>query len=514
MRNRAIVAPRRNVDAPDTALSLLRARSRQAVQARLRTLVATLTDAEPPAEPAALFELVADEVGHDPQRLWLAYAVLAGRLPTDDEMQDAVVTARLYGPWAALAPVVASLADAGSLPEVEVLRGRVTCDVHSTAQSTYLSGIQRVVRETATRWQDEDVTFLAWTNDRTMMRELRDDERWRLFGETGGQEEASPRLVVPWECTHLFLEIIPPDFCRRALALAQHSRNEIAGLGYDCIPITSASTVAPGMSANYAYSLACFRRASRVAMISAAAAEEFRGVMDMGAGRRDASPEVAAIPLPVEAPEPSAQDLDEARSGLLMAGMRMVLVVGSHEPRKNHLSVLHAAERLWREGVSFNLVMVGAGAWKADDFTRTLNELIQVGRPVQSIRALPDRLLWAAYRLAYCTLFPSLNEGYGLPVAESLASGTPVVTSGFGSMREIVAPHGAPLGALLVDPRDDLSLYEALRTMLTDRDTHHRLKAETAQHAGRSWADFAEELWEFLVDGQQPRAGRPAGPGG
>jgi glycosyltransferase involved in cell wall biosynthesis len=187
----------------------------------------------------------------------------------------------------------------------------------------------------------------------------------------------------------------------------------------------------------------------------------------------------------------------------------MVLVVGSHEPRKNHLAVLHAAERLWREGQRFNLVLVGAGSWNAAAYQTALQELLGSGRPVQSIRGLPDRLLWAAYRLAHVTLFPSLNEGFGLPVAESLAAGTPVITSDFGSMRDIAAPEGTPLGALLVDPRDDDSLTDALRTLLTDQRTYARLKAETREHKERSWDEYATELWDFLVDGVRP----PGDPG-
>jgi glycosyltransferase involved in cell wall biosynthesis len=512
MTNRAVVSRFRDVVTPEQALALLRVRSQRAVESRLRTLVSTLTDTESRAELPDLFAWVTDEVGHDPHRLWLAHAVLVGRLPTDEDMNDALVRARMHGTWAALAPAIASLTGTNLLPEVEVLRGTVTCDVHSTAQSTYLSGIQRVVRETASRWHGtKDVTFLAWTSSRAMLRELNEAERWRLFGDHGDhgdQQERSPRLVVPFECTHLCLEIIHPDFSGRVLALAQHSRNEVAVLGYDCIPITSSATVTPGMSSSFARSLAAFRPAARVAMISSAAAEEFRGVMDMGAGRRDASPEVAAIPLPVEAHEPSAQDLAEAAAGLRMPGLPMVLVVGSHEPRKNHLAVLHAAEVLWREGVMFKLVLVGAGSWNADEYDRVVAELLAAGRPVQSIRALPDRLLWAAYRLAHCTLFPSLNEGFGLPVAESLAAGTPVVTSNFGSMRDIVAPGGAPRGGLLVDPRDDDSLITALRTILTDDEVHQRLVAETALHPRRTWDDYAEEVWSYLVDGTADRRGR------
>jgi glycosyltransferase involved in cell wall biosynthesis len=189
-------------------------------------------------------------------------------------------------------------------------------------------------------------------------------------------------------------------------------------------------------------------------------------------------------------------------------GVPMVLVVGSHEPRKNHLAVLHAAERLWRKGLWFNLVLVGAGAWGGSEYERVVTSLIRAGRPVQSIRGLPDRLLWAAYQLAHCTVFPSLNEGFGLPVAESLAAGTPVVTSGFGSTRDIVAPHGVPLGGLFVDPRVDDSLTDALQTMLTDPETYERLRAETSEHLTRTWDDYAEELWSFLVAGVAPSSDR------
>jgi glycosyltransferase involved in cell wall biosynthesis len=128
---------------------------------------------------------------------------------------------------------------------------------------------------------------------------------------------------------------------------------------------------------------------------------------------------------------------------------------------------------------------------------------VKLGRPIQSLRALSDHMLWAAYRIAHCTVFPSLNEGFGLPVAESLAAGTPVITSNFGSMQDIVLVDGEPLGGLLVDPRDDDSVTEALRTMLTDGEVYERLKDETGRRPVRTWDDYASELWTYLVEGHR-----------
>jgi glycosyltransferase involved in cell wall biosynthesis len=184
----------------------------------------------------------------------------------------------------------------------------------------------------------------------------------------------------------------------------------------------------------------------------------------------------------------------------------VVLSVGSHEPRKNHLAVLHAAEVLWREGLSFTLAFVGGNSWNSAEFETQVESLRRANRPVQTILGLPDELLWAAYRLAYCTVFVSLHEGFGLPVAESLACGTPVITSDFGSMREIAGQGGA----LLVDPRRDESIIDGLRRLLTDRPFRDQLAATAANMTRRSWDQYAQETWDYLVAAPVPVARAPA----
>lgn len=473
---------------------------------RLKLLVTTLGGSSP-NDATNLRAEVERLVGDRVDRLWLAYAVIAAELPTDVEVAEMRVRATLYSTWEALAPAFEILESTKRPPEVRVLTDVVTCDVHGTASSDYLSGIQRVVRETALRWSKREVEFVAWAHHFTALRPLGTDERVRLFGGSDhDDEDDSDQVIVPWRCTHVVAEVAAEQGRNsRLLALARYSTNVVSCIGYDVIPVTSAATVDTGMTSNFVRYLAAVRRFDRVAMISAASDQEFRGWVAMGAGRRDPGPESAVIALPVSAMSSTPEDLAEAAAGLVAdSDTPMVLVVGSHEPRKNHLAVLHMAERLWREDLRFNLVLVGAGSWNARAYSAALGDLIAAGRPVQSIRGLPDRLLWAAYRLAHCTVFPSLNEGFGLPVAESLAAGTPVVTSGYGSMRDIAAPTGTPWGALFVDPRNDNALVDAVRTLLTDTQTYERLRAETALHPPRSWDDYADELWSYLVDGVRP----------
>jgi glycosyltransferase involved in cell wall biosynthesis len=109
---------------------------------------------------------------------------------------------------------------------------------------------------------------------------------------------------------------------------------------------------------------------------------------------------------------------------------------------------------------------------------------------------MSDGQLWWAYRLARLTVFPSLGEGFGLPVAESLYAGTPVVTSDFGSMAELASLGGC----VLVDPRDDTSIAAGIRSLLVDEPLHARLAAEASTIRPRSWADYADELWHAMVN--------------
>jgi glycosyltransferase involved in cell wall biosynthesis len=255
------------------------------------------------------------------------------------------------------------------------------------------------------------------------------------------------------------------------------------------------------MGGDFANYLTAVAQTQRVATISRAAAVEYGGWRTMLKGAGIDGPQIVPISLPIDRPPLDDEAVGFAREQLAVVGLPMVLVVGSHEPRKNHLAVLHAAELLWREGLEFSLLLVGGNSWNSERFTATLHTLQSLGRPVHALKALSDELLWAAYATARCTLFPSLNEGFGLPVAESIASGTPVVTSNFGSMREI-AEGG---GALLVDPRDDHDIARALRRLLTDDALHAELAEQARARPHRTWEDYGDETWDYLVEGNRPK---------
>ncbi len=283
------------------------------------------------------------------------------------------------------------------------------------------------------------------------------------------------------------MEVPAADVLARVAGIGDHSGNRLVGVAYDAIPVASADMVPPADSIKFVRYLTAMKFASRMAGISVTATAEFGGFIEALATQGLRGPVVGEISLPTT----SGSVADHPPASPRPA----VLAVGSHEPRKNHLAVLHSAETLWREGLAFSLEFIGGSGW-GDEFPARCAELQGAGRPIKVRRAVSEPELDQAYRSAAFSLFPSLHEGFGLPVAESLAHGTPVITSNFGSTAEI----GRLGGAVLVDPRDDRALTDAMRVLLSEPEKLAALRAEIAARPGRTWQNYADELWGFLVD--------------
>jgi hypothetical protein len=484
---------------------------------------------------------VAEAAGDDQSRWWLVHSVLRAELPLATEVSASRRTAVLDGPYSAWVQVVA-LADRAAAAAAEALRedadpgdgateGRpeapepplvrvvedgTVLDVHHTAQTGFFTGIQRVVVETVRRWdRDHDVLLVGWDEAMTRLEVLPTAARDRVLGRdtatttdaadgTDGTGRADGTgalapgtVVVPWGGAFVVPELAAdPPRTTRLSTLFELTPARTGLIAYDCVPVTTAETCAPGMPGAFSRMLAAASRSDAIAPISHSAAAEYRGWVRMLASTGRPGPAVRPVPLPLVPPSGEVGQGGDAAL-LRWPGRHLVLVVGSHEPRKNHLAVLAAAETLWQEGLPFHLVFIGGNAWRSERFTAELGRLAAVGRPVRSIRAVSDELLSTAYREARVLLFPSLNEGFGLPPAEALAVGTPVIVSGHGSLAEI-AEGG---GALTVDPRDDDDITDRLREVLLDDGLHARLSAAAAARPHGSWDDYASAAWDALVGG-------------
>jgi glycosyltransferase involved in cell wall biosynthesis len=478
---------------------------RKALLARVALVVATLSRTPAPRNRAELMarfqQLLAPA---DASAVWLALSVLEGRLATTSEVRRTVRAIRLDGVGPAFGAGAGHVATTWihglrRWSEVQVLSKAVIVDMDHTARAGLATGIQRVARETARRWNaTHDLKLVGWDREYRHLRLLTPPEATKALTGKGAvpKSNAPDVVVVPWETTYLLPELSPErPRNERIAALAQFARCRTGVIGFDCVPMTTAETTALGVGEAFATNLAAVRHMDTVSAISAAAGVEYSGWRKMLTSVGQKGPEISVNLLPNEVPDSSPAELDAARTQLTIPGLPMVLCVGTHEPRKNHLALLHAAELLWRDGVRFNLVLVGGRSWNDDRFNDELARARGRNRPVETVTTMSDAVLWAAYRLARCMVFPSLNEGFGLPIAEALSCGTPVITSGYGSMAEIAADGGA----LLVDPRDDRNIAAGMRTLLTDDDVHRQLAAAARARSQRTWDQYASEVWSALA---------------
>jgi glycosyltransferase involved in cell wall biosynthesis len=173
---------------------------------------------------------------------------------------------------------------------------------------------------------------------------------------------------------------------------------------------------------------------------------------------------------------------------------RYLLFVGTIEPRKNLTRLLAAFETIYREGLSDGLVIVGKRGWLYGDFFARLEQ-----SPVKHAVLFPgyvmDEDLPGIYAGAQALVFPSLCEGFGLPVLEAMACGTPVVSSNASSI-----PEAGGEAALYFDPTDTAEITTTTRRLLREADLQDRLRTRGLAQAARSSWDLAATATEAVYD--------------
>jgi glycosyltransferase involved in cell wall biosynthesis len=207
----------------------------------------------------------------------------------------------------------------------------------------------------------------------------------------------------------------------------------------------------------------------RVHVVHAAAGEQFRPIKDASA--------VATV---------------THRYGL--EPNRYLLTVGTLEPRKNQkrlVEVFHVlSQREAAQGLK--LVLAGRKGWLYDDLFRRVEEL-GLREHVVFTGAVPEQDLPALMNGALLFIYPSLYEGFGLPVLEAMACGVPVITSNVSSLPEVAGD-----AAVLVNPCDVQELAEAIQHLITNRETRQALREKGFAQAGRfSWERAAVETLQM-----------------
>jgi glycosyltransferase involved in cell wall biosynthesis len=152
---------------------------------------------------------------------------------------------------------------------------------------------------------------------------------------------------------------------------------------------------------------------------------------------------------------------------------KMILNIGTLEPRKNVVTLIRAFKRLQGRGFkNYVLIIAGEKGWL---YKKIFEEIKSSGmeRSIRLLGVVRDEELPLLYNCADLFVYPSLYEGFGLPPLEAMACGVPIITSNTSSLPEVVGNAG-----IMVDPNDIESLSDEMYRVLEDKELKHRMSRD------------------------------------
>ncbi|MFZ2114245.1 MAG: glycosyltransferase family 1 protein [Solirubrobacteraceae bacterium] len=225
------------------------------------------------------------------------------------------------------------------------------------------------------------------------------------------------------------------------------------------------------------------RRSTSLIAISQATADALGARFPRAIGR------TVVAPLGVT---PALTDTLDAKEAATLPAAGFVLAVGTLEPRKNLPRLVQAYRRLDRRlQEQHPLVVVGALGWETGT---TLDALRSLGSRCTMLGHVSDAALAELYRRCAVFCYPSLGEGFGLPVLEAMAAGAAVLTSNLSSLPEVGGD-----AVDYVDPRDVAAIAAELERLLASPTDRAELGARAlARSREFTWARFAERTLAVL----------------
>jgi len=266
---------------------------------------------------------------------------------------------------------------------------------------------------------------------------------------------------------------------------------------HDLIPLRLPHTTLDDKATYMALCQAIARRADHIAVVSETTRQDV--IRLLGVSEDRVTNTYQAVNLPEVLTSRSQSDVTIELEGVFNLGWKdYFLHFGAIEPKKNLGRIVEA---YLASGLETPLVIVGGRAWLDEGETALLNQVMRDGGPsAQRIRRyefMPFSLLISLIRGAKATLFPSLYEGFGLPVLESMALSTAVLTSTGGSLPEVAGD-----AAISVDPYDVQAMTQGLRALDADEalrdDLVRRGLTQAAKFSGEAYQGRLAEMYGRL----------------
>ncbi len=311
------------------------------------------------------------------------------------------------------------------------------------------------------------------------LRDVATHVRWPAWDVSGASRD-------DWFLTaELFSEEERPGFS----AFVENPPCRLAAIFHDAIPLKYPHITWPQSVARHPGYLKLLAKFDRVWAVSEASRDELIGFWRWQGVEKIPPVEVLALGADFNAaPRVTARPTAGTAKGSL-------LCVGILEPRKNQAFLLDVCEELWSEGDDFDLHLVGrVNPHFGKSIAARVKKLERKFAGLRFHEAASDEAVAALYATARATVFPTIAEGCGLPLLESLWQGVPCVCSDLPALRE----NSAGGGCLPVTVNDRAKWKATLRRVLKERAMYAILTSEATSRALPTWAEAALTLRRVL----------------
>ena len=317
--------------------------------------------------------------------------------------------------------------------------------------------------------------------------------QWRTFAKWRGRWRRETGQTARYALRGDFAGLIEPELFSAKVArdlgkLDPHIHGPRVAIFFDAIAMRFPDLAPPGTVAWFPSYLRELLMFDGIAAISEDSRESLASYWRwLGVTR---SPPVTAISLGVDGVKPVPdEELPPA------SRPPVVLCVGTLEGRKNHRSLLEACEQLWSRGHNFELRLIGHVNGETGGVALARVRALQAaGRPLHYDGPAADEAIARAYRACAFSVYPSIAEGFGLPVIESLISGRPCICSARGAVGESASGGGC----ITLDAVDPSSLVGAMERLLISPAELAALSLAARGRSFKTWSDYARELTAWM----------------
>ena len=358
-------------------------------------------------------------------------------------------------------------------------------DVTNAYRSRHKSGLLRVSARLLSELGSKAIPVVWRKGQWFKAADIPKGGAWRLWLKPGRRPPPVQFGVADWLFTP---EVFSPDERHGFAEFLKRKDFHTAVLFHDAIPLKFPHITWPRSVARHAPYLSMLADFDRVLAVSRASADELTEFWHWQG--REHTPAVNVLPL--------GADFDGGARRVRSSAIPpppVVLCTGILEPRKNQVFLIDVCETLWAAGLVFELHLVGR---VNPHFGRPVLEAIQAarrrGRAIHHHRGLNDSGLSTLYARARVSVFPTLAEGCGLPLLESLWRGVPCLCSDLPVLRE-----NADAGGCVSLPLDRPAQWqETLHRLLTDDTAWSRLAQDAGARRLTFWCETKNVLMNVL----------------